>query len=114
MQRGGSLCPFLFSWSDVEVAALLSAGPPGLRGEAKAGRFEEAFTIIRRLLAGERVDYDGRYYRVEGAELHPRARRPGGPPLMIGSMGNEIRRGRAMCPAKRLRERRLIEGEHHA
>jgi len=46
-------------------------------------RFEEAFTIVRRLLAGERVTFAGRFHSVEDALLlPPPARRP---KLMIGA-----------------------------
>jgi alkanesulfonate monooxygenase SsuD/methylene tetrahydromethanopterin reductase-like flavin-dependent oxidoreductase (luciferase family) len=48
-------------------------------------RYEEAFTIIRSLLRGGRVDFDGAYYRVEDCVLDPGPARPGGPPLMLGS-----------------------------
>ena len=47
-------------------------------------RFTEAFEIIRRLLAGERVTYSGSYEAVNDAVLFPPpARRP---PLMIGAI----------------------------
>ena len=46
-------------------------------------RFEEAFEIVRRLVAGERVTVAGRFYAVEDAMLlPPPARRI---PLMIGA-----------------------------
>jgi alkanesulfonate monooxygenase len=44
----------------------------------------EFLHVYRRLLNNERVDYEGRYIRVEGAEiLHPPVQ-PGGPPLYFG------------------------------
>ena len=52
--------------------------PPG-------GRFEEAWTIIRGLLAGERVTLAGRFWQADDAVLLPRPAAP--PPLMIGSNG---------------------------
>jgi probable F420-dependent oxidoreductase len=49
----------------------------------RLARFTEAFEIIRRLLAGERVTYSGTYEAVNDAVLlPPPARRP---PLMIGA-----------------------------
>ena len=48
-------------------------------------RFEESFTIIRRLLAGERVTLDGRYCQAHDAVLLPAPHVP--PRLMIGSNG---------------------------
>jgi alkanesulfonate monooxygenase SsuD/methylene tetrahydromethanopterin reductase-like flavin-dependent oxidoreductase (luciferase family) len=57
----------------------------GVAYDDRVDRFEEAFPIVRRLLAGERVTAAGRFHRPVGAELLPPAARPGGPPLMIGS-----------------------------
>src|SRR5207342_757653 len=51
-------------------------------------RFEEAFEIVRRLLAGERVTVRGRYHEVDDAVLlPPSARRP---PLMVGGDGPRL------------------------
>lgn len=57
----------------------------GLPYDHRVSRFEEAFTIIRTLLADGHVDMRGRYYSAERCDLHPRSPRPGGPPLMLGS-----------------------------
>ncbi|HZT92043.1 MAG TPA: LLM class flavin-dependent oxidoreductase [Gaiellaceae bacterium] len=46
-------------------------------------RFEEAFEIVRRLVAGERVTFRGRFHAVEDAVLLPPPRRT--PKLMIGA-----------------------------
>jgi probable F420-dependent oxidoreductase len=55
----------------------------GLPFDHHVSRFEEAFTIVRRLLAGERVTFHGRYHSVEDALLlPPPARRP---KLMVGA-----------------------------
>ena len=60
----------------------------GIPFDHRASRFEEAFTIVRRLLAGDRVTFEGRWHRVDDAVLLPRpARRP---PLMIGSTGERV------------------------
>lgn len=57
----------------------------GLERERRVARFEEAFAIVRGLLAGERVSFAGRYFSAEDAVLLPRpARRT---PLMVGSNG---------------------------
>ena len=53
----------------------------------RVSRFEEAFTIVRTLLREGQIDFTGRYYRVEDCVLDPRPTRPGGPPLMLGSIG---------------------------
>jgi alkanesulfonate monooxygenase SsuD/methylene tetrahydromethanopterin reductase-like flavin-dependent oxidoreductase (luciferase family) len=69
-------------WNDVEYEAF------GLPADRKVARFEEAFAIVRRLLAGERVTLEGRFHRVEDAVLlPPPARRV---PLMVGSAGPRV------------------------
>ncbi|MCV0402900.1 MAG: LLM class flavin-dependent oxidoreductase [Chloroflexi bacterium] len=64
----------------------------GFPFDHRVGRFEEAFTIIRELLATGRSDVRGRYHAVERAELLPMGPRPGGPPLMVGSIGERMLR----------------------
>jgi len=66
-------------WNEDEFRAF------GLPYDHRVSRFEESFTIIRRLLAGERVTLDGRYCQAEDAVLLPAPPEP--PPLMIGSNG---------------------------
>lgn len=58
----------------------------GFPYDHRVSRFEEAFTIIRTLLADGEVDFHGAYYDVDRAVLHPRSPRPGGPPLWVGSI----------------------------
>ena len=66
-------------WNEEEFRA------HGLPYDHRVSRFEEAFTIIRGLLEGERVTLDGRFHRADDAVLLPRpAARPR---LMIGSNG---------------------------
>jgi probable F420-dependent oxidoreductase len=66
-------------WNETEFRAF------GIPFDRRVSRFEEAFEIVRRLLAGERVTFEGRFHRVEDAVLlPPPARRP---PLMVGSIG---------------------------
>jgi coenzyme F420-dependent glucose-6-phosphate dehydrogenase len=48
-------------------------------------RMEEALELIDRLLAGERVDHDGRFFRTKGAYLHTRA--PARPPVYVSAFG---------------------------
>ena len=55
----------------------------GLAFDQHVSRFEEAFTIVRRLLAGERVTFEGRYHAVRDAVLLPPPQRT--PKLMIGA-----------------------------
>jgi probable F420-dependent oxidoreductase len=57
----------------------------GFPYDRRVSRFEEAFQIIRGLLAGERVSLDGTYHRADDAVLLPKPARP--TPIMIGSNG---------------------------
>lgn len=66
-------------WNEREYTAF------GFPYDNRVSRFEEAFTIIRRLLAGERISVVGEYYRAADCVLHPRPARTGGVPLMVGS-----------------------------
>lgn len=65
-------------WNEREYRAF------GFAFDNRVSRFEEAFGIIRRLLVGETVDFDGRFYNVVRGQVDPISR-PGGPPLLIGS-----------------------------
>ena len=69
-------------WNADEFAAF------GIPYDRRVSRFEEAFAIVRRLLAGERVTLAGAFASVEDAVLlPPPARRV---PLMIGSNGPRV------------------------
>jgi probable F420-dependent oxidoreductase len=60
----------------------------GIPFDHRASRFEEAFGIVHRLLAGERVTFRGRWHRVDEAVLlPPPARRPR---MMVGSTGPRV------------------------
>ena len=60
----------------------------GIPFDRRVSRFEEAFAIVRGLLAGERVTLDGTFASADDAVLLPRpARRV---PLMIGSNGPRV------------------------
>jgi len=66
-------------WNEREFRAF------GIPYDHRVARFEESFTIVRGLLAGERVTLAGRYWQADDAVLlPPPARRP---ELMIGSNG---------------------------
>jgi len=69
-------------WNEAEFQAF------GIPFEHKAARFEEAFTIIRRLLARERVDFAGRFYQMRDAVLLPPPKRQ--VPLLVGTSGPRV------------------------
>ncbi len=73
-------------WNEPEYAAF------GFPYDHRVGRFEEAFAIIRRLLAGEEVTFAGRWYEIDRAILLPEARRTSPIPLLIGSIGDRMLR----------------------
>ncbi len=75
---GGRLVAALGAgWNEVEFRAF------GLPFDHHVSRFEEAFTIIRQLLAGERVTFAGRWHSVDEAVLLPPL--AGRPKLMVGA-----------------------------
>lgn len=51
----------------------------------QVGRMEEALEIIGRLFDGERLDYDGDYFRAKRAFLHTRPERR--PPIYVSAFG---------------------------
>jgi probable F420-dependent oxidoreductase len=71
-------------WNESEYAAF------GYPYDHRVSRFEEAFTIIRRLLSGEEVDFRGDYYTLDDCLIVPPGPRREGPPLMIGSAGERM------------------------
>jgi alkanesulfonate monooxygenase SsuD/methylene tetrahydromethanopterin reductase-like flavin-dependent oxidoreductase (luciferase family) len=62
----------------------------GFPYDHRVSRFEEAFTIIRELLATGRSDFRGTYHALDRGELLPRGPRPAGPPLLVGSTGERM------------------------
>ena len=80
---GGRLRVALGSgWNETEFRAF------GLPFDRRVARFTEAFEQIRRLLAGERVTFDGQFGDVEEAVLLPAPART--PPLMVGGAGTRL------------------------
>jgi probable F420-dependent oxidoreductase len=69
-------------WNEAEFRAF------GIPFDHRVARFEESFQIIRRLLSGQRVTLDGRFWQADDAVLLPRPRRR--PPLMVGSAGERV------------------------
>jgi alkanesulfonate monooxygenase SsuD/methylene tetrahydromethanopterin reductase-like flavin-dependent oxidoreductase (luciferase family) len=70
-------------WNETEYRAY------GFPFDRRVARFAEAFTIIRSLLRDGKVDFAGEFYTARDCELVPRPR-PGGPPLMVGSIGERM------------------------
>lgn len=69
-------------WNTTEFRAF------GLPFDHHVSRFEEAFTIVRLLLDGERVTFHGKYHSVDDAVLlPPPARRPR---LMVGANASRM------------------------
>src|SRR5215218_96602 len=68
VSRGRFVLGIGAGWNEMEFRAF------GIPFGERASRFEEAFTIVRRLLAGERVTFGGRV------------------PMMIGSTGDRVLR----------------------
>ncbi len=70
-------------WNEVEFRGY------GVPYDHRISRFGEAFTIIRTLLQEGAIDFEGQYYSARDCELVPRSR-PGGPPIMVGSVGERM------------------------
>jgi alkanesulfonate monooxygenase SsuD/methylene tetrahydromethanopterin reductase-like flavin-dependent oxidoreductase (luciferase family) len=73
-------------WNQREYTAF------GFPFDKRVSRFEEAFTIIRELVRTGRSDFRGGYYDVADCVLDPGPVRPGGPPLMLGSVSPRMMR----------------------
>ena len=76
-ERGRLVAAFGAGWNQEEFRAF------GLPFDHHVSRFEEAFTIIRGLLAGERVSFEGQFHTVNDAVIFPPLDRK--PKLMVGA-----------------------------
>ena len=55
---------------------------------ARMGRFGEGLEVITGLLQSHQpVSYEGQFYQLREAILHPQPQRPGGPPILVGGKG---------------------------
>lgn len=70
-------------WNEVEFRGY------GVPYDDRFSRFREAFTIIRTLLQEGAIDFEGKYFSARDCQLVPQSR-PGGPPIMIGSVGERM------------------------
>jgi F420-dependent oxidoreductase-like protein len=73
-------------WHEPEYHAYGFDFPPAGVRVAQLG---EAVRLIKRLWAGERVDFDGRYYRVRGGICRPRPVQTPRPTIVIGGAGEK-------------------------
>ena len=82
VSRGRLVLGLGAGWNETEYRAF------GLPYDHRVSRFEESFEIVRRMLAGERVTLDGRFWQADDLVLMP----PPGRriPLMIGSNGERM------------------------
>jgi probable F420-dependent oxidoreductase len=63
----------------------------GVTYDKPLGRIKEYVEVVRRLLAGERVDHDGTYYDVHGYFLMMHNPQPA-PPIIIGALNPQMLR----------------------
>lgn len=84
ISRGRLIVALGAGWNEAEFRAF------GFPYDHRVSRFEEAFGIIRGLLREGRADVRGAYHAVEDLPLLPSPLRPGGPPLMVGSIGERM------------------------
>jgi alkanesulfonate monooxygenase SsuD/methylene tetrahydromethanopterin reductase-like flavin-dependent oxidoreductase (luciferase family) len=82
VSRGRFVLGIGAGWNEVEYRAF------GLPYDHRVSRFAESFEIVRRMLGGERVTLDGRFWQVEDVVLRPEPARQ--VPLMIGSNGERM------------------------
>jgi probable F420-dependent oxidoreductase len=80
----------------------LGAGRPGIEGDyrklgiphdsggVRVSRLAEALAIMKRLFAGEKVDYQGAHYQVAGADLYPAPVQQPHPPIMVAASGPRL------------------------
>jgi len=70
-----------FAGGPLIVTFVLGGRPPqfqafGMEERSRVGRFEETLSVVRALLAGERVSHRGRYYTFDAASISPLPRVP--------------------------------------
>lgn len=56
----------------------------GLRESKRVARLRESIAVLKQLLTGESVTYEGRFYQLDEATIRPGVTRPGGVPLFMG------------------------------
>jgi len=85
VSNGRAICGIGAAWNQTEHKAYgIDLGTPGERSR----RFAEAAKIVRALLDGERVTYEGKYYKLASAVLNTRPIQKR-LPIMIGGAGEQ-------------------------
>lgn len=65
----------------------------GLDGEAHVARFTEGIRLVKALWTEDVVDFDGRFWQLDGASMQPKPFQKPGPPLWFGgSHPNALKR----------------------
>ena len=75
------------AWFDEEHRQLGIPFPP--TGE-RARRLDEALQVMKLLFTTDGASFDGRYYTLDGAALHPRPVQQPHPPIWIGASGRKL------------------------
>lgn len=65
-------------------------GIPFETGGVRVTRLAEAIGIVKRLLRGETVDFQGHQYAVAGADVFPRPAQQPHPPIMVAASGPRL------------------------
>jgi alkanesulfonate monooxygenase SsuD/methylene tetrahydromethanopterin reductase-like flavin-dependent oxidoreductase (luciferase family) len=82
---GGRLeCAVGAAWNEDEHREL---GIPFPAARERMERLEEGVQVLRLLMSGERVSFDGAHYRLDGALYRPRPVQRPHPPIWIGADG---------------------------
>ena len=61
----------------------------GISPEEKRQRYDETLMLVRRLLAGERVTYEGKYHRLDGIALNVQPIQRPTPPIYVAALARE-------------------------
>jgi F420-dependent oxidoreductase-like protein len=74
------------AWNDVEHAGYGFEFPPV---KERMDRLDEALTIVRLMFDEDRPSFAGEHYQVNEVLNFPRPIQPGGPPIMVGGVGEQ-------------------------
>ena len=72
----------------------------GIHLRERATRMNEALTIIRQLWSGEEISFDGKYYKLKKAKLHPRLYAGKVPEIWVGGWTRAAIRRAASAPPR--------------